>query len=143
MIDLLTGMYSRFTEMTGSPPVHNPLYLAVNGRMFNTQIPETAGYPNICFQLISHTPSRNLGPYFFETVRIQFDIFSKTEDDAECQSIYSALKNLYDYCTLTVANNTHLYMRRELVRLTRESEPQASYWRITTDFTVMIEHVAS
>ena len=141
MINLMTGVYSHFTKTTGG--IHNSFYTAIGGRLYNTQAPETATLPYVVYTLISGVPSWNFSKYFFETIRIQFDIFSKTEDDAEVQDIYTKLNDLYNWTTLTINNNAFLYMRRELTRLTRESEPQASYWHYTVDYEIMTEHVVS
>ncbi len=91
MLNLMTAFYTHFTETTGSPAVNNAFYSAISGRMYNTQAPETATLPYAVYQLISDTPSWNFHHYFFETLRIQVDLFSSAEDDAEIEAIYTAL----------------------------------------------------
>ena len=127
-------MYTKFTETTGTPAAHNSFYTAISGRLYSTYAPETAILPYAVYTLISDVPSWNFNKYFFETVRIQFDIFSATEDDAEIQDLYTKLNDLYGWTTLTISNNEFLYMRRELTRLTRESETQASNWHYAVDY---------
>ena len=141
MLSLLTALYTKFTETIGG--VHNDFYTIIGGRLYNTQAPETTSFPYVVYSIVSDVPSWNFFKYFFETVRVQFDLFSSTEDDAEIQDVYTKLRSLYDWGTLIIIGDTFISMHRELTRLTRESEPQASYWHYTVDFEIMMEHIVS
>ena len=138
MDDLTNALYAHFSELIGG--VHNSFYLAVGGRLYDTQASETAAFPYSVYTVIDDVPIWSFTT-FFEDTRIQFDIFSDNNSAVEIDGIYTKLKSLFDWCQLEIANNTFLYMRRELVRRFREAEPQASYWHYIIDYLVSMERI--
>ena len=141
MIDNLTNsLYTKFSELIGG--VHNPFYLAVDGRLYDTQAPENAVLPYAVYSVISDVPDWTFTTYF-EDIRVQFDIFSKENSAVEIDGIYTKFLALWDWCSLTISNNIFLYMRRELVRRFRETEPQASYWHFSIDYMIKVEITVS
>ncbi len=134
MLDSLTNaIWAKFSGDT-----NNDFYVAVGGRMFDTQAPETVTFPYCVYTIISDVPDWTFTTDFND-VRVQFDIFSKENSAVEIDGIYTKFLALWDWCTLTISGNTHLWMRRELTRRTRESEPQASYFHYTIDYMIKTE----
>jgi len=137
MLDNLTNsLWNKFSEISGGE--HNEFYTAVGGQMYDTQAPEVATFPYAVYSIISDVPDWTFSTYF-DDVRVQFDLFSKENSAVEIDGIYTKLINLWDWCTLTISGNTHLWMRRELTRRFKESEVQASYFHYTIDYFIKTE----
>lgn len=134
MRNLTTSLMSHFNALSAG--VHNAFWLSVAGKLRKERGNQTDVPPYAVFHIISDVPSWTFSSDF-ETVRIQFDLYSKLESSSEIEDMYTNLKALFDWCELTIVGSTHLYMRRELARLTKD--PQDNIWTYSVDYMVMTE----
>jgi len=134
MRNLTTAIMLRFNDTTAGP--HNAFWISVAGKLRKERGLQTDVPPYAVFHIISDVPSWTFSSDF-ETVRIQFDLYSKLESSSEIEDMYTNLKALFDWCELTITGNTHLYMRRELARLTKD--PQDDIWVYKIDYMIMME----
>ncbi len=115
---------------------HNAFYTSVSGQLYKERAKQNATLPYAVFHIISNVPEWGFTNYY-EKVRIQFDLYSKENSSSQVEDMYTNLKSLFDWCTLTVSGNTYLYMRRELARLSRD--PEDDYWAYQCDYIVFME----
>jgi len=95
----------------------------ING-MFFTEAPQGTAYPYCVYHLISDVPSWIFGTTAntMENYIIQFNLYSDKSSSTEINTAFLALTtNLYDWCKLDVTGYSHIYMKREMSLLTRES----------------------
>lgn len=136
MNDLQTALINKFKETSGG--LHNSLYSLIGGQMYKELAGQKKTLPYIVFHLISDTPDWNFTS-FFERVRIQFDLYSSTHDSSQVEYMYRYLRDLFDWCTLDIAGNDHVYMRRELAKLSKD--PVEDVWTYTVDYEIMMEQI--
>ena len=134
MIKLVTGIYTRFTELTGE--LHNSFYIAVGGRLYRELAQQGVTLPYSVYHVIDSVPDFTFSTTL-ENTRIQFDLISDDEDDVEIEDLYTKLTALYDWATITVSGSQFLYMKRENVRLTREAE--SGWWVYNIDYSCLME----
>jgi len=115
---------------------HNSFYTSVNGILRKEIAEPTDVPPYAVFHVISDTPEWTFTT-FFEKARIQFNLYSKKNGSTEVEGLFTALKALYDWCELTIAGNVHLYMRRELARLSKDTENNV--WVYNVDYEILME----
>ena len=132
MKNLTTALMSHFNDATAGP--HNAFWISVAGKLRKERGKQTDIPPYAVYHIISDVPTWTFNT-FFETVRIQFDLYSKLESSSEIEDMYTNLKALFDWCELTITGNT--YMRRELARLTKD--PTDDCWVYNVDYLVMFE----
>lgn len=134
MESLKKAIYTKFTAEVGG--VHNAFYTVLAGRFYFERAPQNAVLPYAVYHLISDVPDYNFTSTF-ETVRIQIDLFSSSQSSTEVDSFYEKLKLLFDWCSLTVAGNVHLYMKRVLAR--QSQDPEDDNWTYNVDYEIMLE----
>jgi hypothetical protein len=109
----------------------------VSGKLYKERAPQTATLPYAVYHIISNVPTWTFNT-FFETTRIQFNLYAPSSDSSSTiEDMYTNLKALFDWCTLVISGNTHLYRRRELARLTRD--PEDDCWTYNVDYELMME----
>ena len=113
----------------------------LGGRLYK-KVPSVAVLPYSRYRSITVTPDWTFTTYF-ESTRVQFDIFSKEKSSSEIEALYSSLIKMFDWCTLEVDNYTFLYMRREFSQLFEPEETQADYWHYVVDYRIDIEKISS
>jgi hypothetical protein len=134
MKNLKDAIYAKFIQDNGG---HNSFYTAIGGRLYYERAKQKATLPYAVYNLISDVPDWTFTT-FFERARIQFNLYSSDNSDGEVEDMYTALKDLFDWCDLTtITGNVHLYMRRELARLSRDSEDDV--WDYQVDYEIMME----
>jgi len=134
MSNLTTALMTHFNALSAG--VHNAFWLSIAGKLRKERGKQTDVPPYAVYHIISDVYSFTFTSDF-ETVRIQFDLYSKLESSSEIEDMYTNLKALFDWCELTITGNTHLYMRRELARLTKD--PQDAVWTCQVDYSIMLE----
>lgn len=134
MTGLLSGIYNKFTELTGGN--HNSLYNSVSGKMYLTEAPQGTTYPYIVYHLITGTQNYQFVENFEEVV-IQFDIVSQNSSSTEANTIFGYLMSLYDECTLTVTGYSHIRMDRHYYSLDRYVEDNV--WVYVSRYSVLIQ----
>jgi hypothetical protein len=82
---------------------------------------QDAVFPYVVYNIISDVPEYNFTESF-EDIRLQFDLLSKSTSSAEIEDMYSNLKSVFDWCNFTITGNTIVHMRRDLARLTNETD---------------------
>lgn len=131
MKNLTTAMLVLFSALP-----HNAFYTSVSGKLYKERAPQTATLPYAVYHIISDVPTWTFTTTF-ENTRIQFDLYSKEESSSEVEDMYTNLKALFDWCSLTITGNVHLYMRRELARLSKD--PVDDVWGYNVDYLTMME----
>jgi len=126
MKNLMTAIYTKFNAT-------NDLNTAIGGRLYYKRAPDEKEFPYIVYDIVSDVPDWTFTDTY-ENVTIQFDIFAIAGvSSGQTEDIYTALKSLYDDCSLSVASNTFLYMWRQNLVTTIEE--------LTTNIgTEIIEH---
>ncbi len=124
--------------------IHNPVYIAVEGRLYNsvaedlTRYPQGVPYPFITFQEIVDSQSETFSESF-ETLLYQFSIFSNSKSSLEVESIYDKLILLLNKPTLSISNYFFLDMKREPgARLIRVND-KVSYWQRVVTYRIFIQ----
>jgi hypothetical protein len=130
------AIYSKFTELIGG--VHNAAYIAVGGRFFKGFAIQGTAFPYVTYNMVSGTQDYTFTTYF-ETERIQFDIYSNSESSTEAENIFTYMRVLFDFCKLSVAGYDHLWMKRDLSRLLREEDENFHVWHYVVDYMVYTE----
>ena len=115
---------------------HNAFYTSVSGKLYKERAPQNAVLPYVVFHIISDVYECTFTSDF-ERIRIQFDLFSSENSSSQVEDMYTNLKALFDWATLTITENVHLYMRRELARLSKD--PEEDVWRYIIDYEIMME----
>lgn len=129
MVNLLTGIYSKFTTTVAGS--HNSLYTGLAGRLYPHVIPQGEPRPHAAYYLINNTPD----DYFtedYEDTEIQFNIYSENSSPIEALTLKGYLQSLYDDCTLTITGHTHVYMQRIFSELLRDEE--SNVWQVVVSY---------
>ncbi len=92
----------------------------ING-MFFTEAPQGTAYPYGVYHLISNVPSWTFDADM-ENFIVQFNLYSDKSSSTDINTAFLALTTLYDWCDLDVDGYSHIYMKRELSDLTKESD---------------------
>ena len=112
---------------------------AIGGRLYKGRAPEGATYPYAVYLLVSDVPDPTFTEQL-EDVVIQFSLFSNASSSSEVEDIYTALKALYDDCTLTITGETLLYMTRQNATLTPEEHTTQAgtveVWHYAVDYSL-------
>lgn len=87
------------------------LWTLVGGRVYLERAPQNTEFPYVVFFIISDLPEYP-GNKTMEDILMQFSIFSTAAGSVEINAILSALRTLYDDCTLTMAGETLIYFIR-------------------------------
>ena len=111
---LFEGIWSKFDKDTTG------LKAAIDG-MYFTEAPQGQTYPYGVYHLISNVPSWTFDADM-ENYLIQFNLYSEKKSSTDINAAFTALTGLYDWCTLDIDGYSHIYMKREISNLTRESD---------------------
>ena len=128
---LFDAIYTRFSTT-------NTFNTSVGGRMYFMEAPQGATFPYAVYFPVSATTDWTFNDTIdFEEYLIQFSIFSRDESAIEIANCYEYLKDLYDFCVLSVTGYTHIHMHRELAIMTRD--PDEKIWKYNVDYNVLLE----
>ena len=130
MDNLFKGIYSKFTGSTGA----SSLYVALDGGLYNTQAPQDTDYPYAVFYLISDIPHWTFDGTM-ENSLIQFTIYDDNASVENVCSLFTKLKTLYDFTTLTMTDYNSIYMKREFSSL----EKSEDVWQYVVQYRTEIE----
>lgn len=126
-----------FSKFSGSA-----LDTAIGGRLYKGAAPDGAEFPYAVYGLVSDIPDVAFSLHG-EEARFQFDLFSSLSSSGEVEDMYTHLKALYDDCALTITNQTHIWMRRELAFLSVEdyTTPAGTQkvWHYAVDYMISTE----
>jgi hypothetical protein len=104
MKNLLTAIYQK--------TINSNLSTDVDGRIYPDQAPHKTEYPYIVYSIISNVPDRTFTEYYTDTL-IQFSLFSASSRPEEITTMYKDLKALFDEQSLTITDNTLVWMREQ------------------------------
>ena len=122
-----------FNSTSGTPtPVHNPLWLAINGALYNEEAPEQKANPYVVFHELSSKPEYTFSTSFEDTL-MQFNIYSDTV--TELDSVYEKLKTLFDMCQLSITGYTLVFMVRQQSRRMHIE----NYWQRIVEYKMYME----
>jgi hypothetical protein len=134
MKNLTTALYSKIAGSDFST--------SIGGRLYKSRAPQGVTWPFVVYYIISDMP-RDTFTERIEDVLIQFSIFSSASGTTEIEDIFTNLKTLFDYCSLTITGNTHLLMERANASLTSGeldvSEGGGQYYQYTVDYNIMMK----
>lgn len=134
MTGLLTGIYTKFTELIGGN--HNSFYTGLSGRMYLGLAPQESTYPYCVYNLITDTHNFQFTEKF-EDVIVQFDIVSNSSSATECNTLFGYLTTLYDNTPLTVSSYYHIKTDRLYSSLTFYTDE--AVWVYTVQYRVLIQ----
>lgn len=134
MTGLLTGIYTKFTALTGGN--HNSFYTGLSGKMYLGFAPQDTTSPYAVYNLINDASDYQFIEQFEEVV-IQFDIVSQSASAVECNTLFGYLISLYDNCSLTVSGYSHIRMDRLYSSLNYYSEDGS--WVYTVQYRILIQ----
>jgi len=117
MKNLATALYSK---LSGSDFFSN-----IGGRVYKDDAPDGTDYPYAVFMLISDVPEYTFSEQY-ESVQIQFSIFSNASGSTEIEDLYTNLKSLYDECSLSITSSALIWMRRQNATLMMEEHTTPS-----------------
>jgi len=134
MKNLSTAIFSKITGSAFST--------SIGGRLYKSRAPQNATWPYVVYYLISDVPADTFTERL-EDVTIQFSIFSNASGTTEIEDIFTNLKALFDYCSLTITGNAHLLMQRQNASLSSgeidEKEGGGLYFQYDIDYNVMMK----
>jgi len=108
MKNLLTAIYSHAT----TDAVGSGFMASIGNRFFQDEAPEGSEFPYCVYIIVVDTPE-DVFAKDGEDILIQFSLFSTSSSVAEISDMYKDLKALFDNCSLTIAHNTLVWMRRD------------------------------
>jgi hypothetical protein len=138
MKQLSIALITKFSALTGSD--HDLFYASTHGHLYKGRAPQEAQRPYATYNIISNVPDYNFTSNL-ETTRIQFDLYSDKESSSEIEDMFTYLKGMFDWCTLPLSGNLHVYMKRILANLVRD--PSDDGWHYIVDYEIMTEHIPS
>ena len=100
--------------------------ISLGGRIYFQQAPAEATFPYCVYDLVDYLREDTFA-YQIATVNVQFAIYAKASlkgvlSPGELLAAQAQLWALYDFCTLTPATFTFVYMKRTLSLLRRNTE---------------------
>jgi hypothetical protein len=138
MNNLSKALKAKVDELTGGN--HNDFYNSINGRFFKIVPCGDASLPYVVFYLINDAPDWNFTSDF-ENVLIQMNIYSDEDSASEIEDIYTKMKALFDWCTLTITDTIHVYMRRVRARIMYDEEYKKYYYVV--DYEILTQKYRS
>ena len=131
MKELSQAIYSK---LSGSA-----LAAHIGNRLFKGRAPESAEYPYIVYMIVSNAPNKTFNTSYEETL-FQFSLFSATSGSTEVEDMYEDLIALYDECSMTITNQTLIWMRRENATLMIEDHTTPAgtvqVWHYAVDYAI-------
>jgi len=119
------------------------LRAALTNGLYCYEAPQNTDFPYGVFFLVSDIPWDRFVERGNEAV-IQFNIFSRKTSTTvdpltEISNLYELLDAVYDECTLTIDNYTHVSMKRELGELIPGDE--SGVYQCSISYRVLMEKV--
>jgi len=118
------------------------LWTAIGGRFYKGVAPSGAVYPYVVYKLISDNADGGFREEI-EDCEFQFSIFSASSSSGEVEDLYTALKSVFDKCSLSVTGNTFLHMLRQHSTLFEDElqNPNGTgwVWHYAVDYNIMIQ----
>jgi hypothetical protein len=111
------------------------LRTAIGSRFYYFMAKQNDTFPYATFDFVTSTYD-NQFQEDFETVSVQFNVFSKSSDSSEAGDIYGYLIALYDWCSLSVSGYSLVEMRR--IFTTTDYFMDDNVWMYTTEYRVWL-----
>jgi len=128
-----------FAKMTTS----SDLYTDIGGRLYKGRAEEGAEYPYVVFMVISDMPQKTFSEDY-ESVLIQFSLFSIASGSTEIEDMFTHLKALYDECSLSITGSTLVWMKRQNASLMVEDHTNLALpgglqraWHYSVEYEVL------
>lgn len=134
MVEVETAIMTLFNNAPGG--THNTFYTAIGGRLYLDEAPQGAIFPYCTMHIIAGSYDWQFKETFEDTL-IQFSLFDFSPSAVTVENAFTNLKDLFDWCTLSVSGYGFLYMRRGRTSLTRESK----IWHRSCDYNCVVEKV--
>jgi hypothetical protein len=84
----------------------------IGDRFYADIAPEGVEFPYCVFSLVTGSPEYTFTENF-ETLSMQFSLYSISDGLTEITSMYEHLTALFDDCTLSISGQTFIWMQRE------------------------------
>jgi hypothetical protein len=113
----------------------------IQDRLYKGQGPAGAAFPYAVYFVVSDVPERTFTERY-ESVLVQFSLFSKASSSSEVEDMFAHLKALYDECAMSITGYTLIWMRMVNANLmvedveTPDGTQQA--WHYAVDFEVFM-----
>lgn len=131
MKDLMTAIYTKFSALP-----NNTFYTSINGRLYFSILPQDVTYPCASYHLVTDTHSYTFREKFEEAL-IQINLFSKSSSSTEVTTMYENLKDLFDWCTLSVTGYRFFKMSRDFAIL--EWDPDTQIWMYIVQYRIFLQ----
>lgn len=132
---LSTAIYSKAAASTS-------FWTAIGARFYKGNAPAGAVYPYVVYKMV-YDNAANTFAESLEDCLFQFSIFSSDNSSSQVEDLFTALKTVYDKCSLTVTGNTFLHMLRQQSTLFEDELPNPNgtgwVWHYAVDYNVMIQ----
>ena len=131
MTPLLTGIYTLFSALP-----HNTFYNAIGGRLYHANAPQEATFPYCVVESVSHEYDWNFTDTF-ESVLIQFSIFTEERSASNIGVHWNKLATLFDDAAVSVSGYNEISMIRQQSRLLRDIEN--NIWQYVVEYECFLE----
>lgn len=127
MDELEAGVWGRYNADAA-------LKAELTGGLHNTEADQTAVMPYGVFQIISDVPRLTFSEDQ-ESILLQIKLFSNKGSSSELNRMFKALKNTYDYKTLTMVDYVSVSLKRVSAIKTKIEDA----WQYTISYLILIE----
>jgi len=132
---LSTAIYAKAAAATA-------FWAAIGGRLYKGKAPAGAVYPYVVYKMV-YDNTANTFAESLEDCLFQFSIFSSDNSSSQVEDLFTALKSVYDECSLTVTGSTFLHMLRQQATLFEDELPNPNgtgwVWHYAVDYNIMIQ----
>jgi len=132
MLNLTTGVYSKAAGTA--------LMTSIGNRLYKGRAPANATYPYVVYQVVTDVPDYTF-KRDYESVIVQFSIYSIASGTTEIETIYNHLRTVYDDCSLTIADATQIWMVRDNAVFQTEDHTTpsgtAQVWAYYVDYSIL------
>jgi hypothetical protein len=133
MNKLYTAIYNKYTTNTALAA-----YTTVGGRFYLNHAPQEATFPYIVYFCVTDVADSDFGEDR-EDYMVQFNIFSQNNSASEAGTILTAVKSLFDDCSITVASWRHLYMQRRMTFPNNDPTQEPPIHGYSVEYDILIE----
>ena len=133
MNELFTAIYNKYNDDTS-----HGAYTNMGGRFYLNKAPQNATFPYcVYFEVVEvsevdFTENR-------EDFTIQFNVFSQNNSATEAGTILGNMKSLFDDCSLTVTDWSHIHMQRRNVYPNNDFGQSPPIQGYSIEYDVLIE----
>lgn len=102
------------------------------------RVPQGSTFPYGTYSMVSNVTDEGF-KFVIDDMLIQFDFFSRNASASSVCDVFTAAKNLYDWCTLSTTGSTqysHILMKREFSHLLTEDAGDYKVWHYISQYHI-------